>query len=126
MFDFFKDVYLEVSGVDSTAAEAERSEKRTLKDQEKEGKKKIIFSRGTKLLVFVVGIFYLLVTGAGIIAMKEIGELDVVGIIQSILLSVCDIACLVCLAIGTKKTEIAAIILMVVFLFAQYFTVLLV
>lgn len=89
-------------------------------------KETFLFSWGAKVMVFALGILYLLVAGFGVLTMKEAGALSAYRIIRFVLLAGCDIASLVCLAIGKKKTEIAALILIVLFGVAQYFTTLLV
>ena len=120
MFDFFRDIALEMSGIDSKAAKEEREEKR-----EEKRKQRFIFSRSAKVITFVFGILYLIVAGLNIAMMKQSGTMEFVSIIRFSLLTICDIAAMVCLAIGKKKTEIAALILIFVFLIGQYFTVVL-
>lgn len=120
MFDFFRDVILEASGIDSDAAAEERNAKR-----EARKKDRFIFSVGAKVMAFILGIIYLIIAWFGIAAGAKSGSLDAFKIIRFVFLSGCDIACLVCLAVGKKKTEIAALILMILFVVGQYFTTLL-
>ena len=115
MFDFFKDVYLEARGIDSDVAKAERDAR-----LEEKKKSRFIFSKGGKLIVFAFGIFYLIVSALNISVLKSTGALTAGKILQIIFLSGCDIACLVCLLVGKKKTEIAALILVIVFVVAFY------
>lgn len=117
MFSLIRDLYLELSGVDSVAAEEER----LLKREEKK-KKRFIFSGGAKTIIFIFGALYFLVSVLSLVAMIEAGALSFGKVLRPILLSGIDVACLVCLAIGTKKTEIAALILAAVFAIALYFS----
>lgn len=119
MFDFFRDMYFEYRGVDSNAAKEERENK--LKEKKKD---KFIFSKSSKVIVFVLGILYLIIAWFNVATMKEIGALNAYKVIRLLFLTSCDIASLVCLAISKKKTEIAALILILVFVLTQYFTTL--
>lgn len=96
-----------------------------LRGRRRRRRETFIFSRGAKVMTFVLGVLYLLIAGFGILTMKEAGALTAYRMIRFVLLAGCDIASLVCLAIGKKKTEIAALILIVLFGVTQYFTVLL-
>lgn len=95
------------------------------KGRRRRRKETFIFSRGAKVMAFVLGILYLLIAGFSVLAMKEAGALTAYRAFRFVLLAGCDIASLVCLAIGKKKTEIAALILIVLFVVTQYFTTLL-
>ena len=53
MFDFFRDMVLELCGVDSENAEKQRKEKREAKRKDR-----FIFSQSVKVLVYVFGILY--------------------------------------------------------------------
>lgn len=99
-------------------------EKRKSKSEAKR-KGRFIFSRGAKVITFILGILYLVIAGFNIMLMKKTGSLDAYQIFRFIFLVACDIASLVCIAVSKKKTEIAALILIVVFVIAQYFTTLL-
>lgn len=120
MFDFFKDIYYELNGIDSNSIQEERRKKR-----EEKRKERFIFSKSAKVIVFIFGILYLIVGIINMTIMKENAAWNVVQIIRLMLLSICDIACLVCLSIGKKKTEIIALILIFVFIVVQYFTIIL-
>lgn len=119
MFDFFRDIILEASGIDPVAAAEVRSERKKAKKMER-----YIFSRGAKIIVFVFGVLYLVITWFSMKVMKDSGTLSALYLIRYIFLIACDIASLVCLAIGKKKAEVAALVLIVVFVVTQYFTVL--
>lgn len=120
MFDFFRDIYLELNGVDSDAAEKERQAKK-----EQKRKERFIFSGSAKVVAFILGILYLLLAGSSLSLLIESGSLDVFKIIRYVFLILCDIAALVCLAIKKKKTELAALIVMIIFILVQYFTMIL-
>lgn len=120
MFDFFRDIALEVGGIDSKAAKEERREK-----AENKRKERFIFSKTAKVVAFAFGVFYLLIAGLNVSMMKQTGNVDLVGIVRFSVLTICDIAAMICLAIGKKKTEIAALILIVLFIIGQYFSVIL-
>lgn len=124
MFDFLRDIVLEAQGIDSIAAAKERSERREVK-KALEKKERFIFSKAVKVLVYIFGILYLIITGFGLLAMKEAGVLSIYHLFRSIFLVGCDITAIVCLAIGKKKAEIVALILILVFLITLYFTMLL-
>lgn len=119
MFDFFRDMILEASGIDSKAAAEERKERK-----EAAKKERFIFSKGAKVIVYVMGAIYLAVAWIGMAAMIQAGTMDAFRIIRFIFLVGCDIASIICLAIGKKKTEIAALILIILFVVSQYFSTL--
>lgn len=119
MFDFFRDIYFELNGIDSVEAEKIRKEK-----IEKKREKKNIFSRSMKVVIFILGILYLVMAGFNIITMKENNGLNAYLVIRFVFLILCDVAGLICLALGKKKSEIAALILIVIFMLTQYFTTL--
>lgn len=121
MFDFFKEIYLEAKGVDVKALNDEKK-----REREEKKKNKLIFSTSTKIIIYVFGILYLFVAGVSIVLLKESGSLDLYNVIRFIFISLCDIAALICLAVGKKKTEIAALILIVLFMITQYFSMFLV
>lgn len=118
MFEFFKDMYLELKGIDSAAA----AEERRRQEAEKQ-KRRFIFSGSAKVLTFVVGILYLLIAGILIALMVETGSLSIDKIVCNAFLILCDLATLICLAVGKKKTEIAALILIGVFMLMMYISV---
>lgn len=114
MFEFFKDIYYEAYGVDSKAIENEKKTKKWKKSEEK-----IIFSLSQKMSILLLGILYLvlLLLNTIIFGIKGTGSL-----ITHILLSILDIAASTCLMIRTKKTETAALILMILFGSCLYVT----
>lgn len=114
MFDFFKDLYYEAHGVDSKAIECEKKEKK-----EKRNEEKIIFSSSQKVIFLFLGLLYLLLflLNAIVFGVRGSGAL-----VTHILLCILDIAACTCLMIRTKKTEIAALILMILFGVCLYVT----
>lgn len=120
MFEFFRDMALEFSGIDSKAADEERKEKKEMKKKDR-----YIFSTGMKVLVWVVGVLYLVVVAMSIYFMKQAGAIDILNILRYIVMVSIDVAAMICLAIGNKKTEIAAVILIPVFILLLYFGTLL-
>ena len=120
IFGFLKDVYLELNGVDTRFVEEERKKK-----LEEKKKNKFIFSSSTKVAVYVFGIIYLILTAGNIISLKKSDALSFAHLLRYFFLVVCDISAMGCLIVKSKKTEIAALILIVIFVLVQYFTTLL-
>ena len=118
MFEFFKDMYLELKGIDSEAAAEERRRK-----EDEKRKNRFIFSGSAKAVTFVVGILYLVIAGILIALMVETGALNIAKLICYVFLILCDLSALICLAVGNKKTEIAAVILIGIFILMMYFSV---
>lgn len=125
MFEFFIDVIrdatLEANGIDSQKARLQREQKKLDKK-----KKKYIFSGKMKVLIFVVGILYLGIGVLNLVTLKSAGGLDFLSVLRIILLSALDIACLVCLGSRKKKGEVIALILIIVFVLAQYISLVLI
>lgn len=117
MFDFFRDIALELSGVDSKGAEQQRKDK-----LDEKRKDRFIFSKGAKVLVYIFGVLYLVAGATTISLAKTSGALNALMILRFIALTLLDVSSVVCLAIGKKKTEIVALILIVLFVLIQYFT----
>ena len=120
MFDFFRDIALEMSGIDSKSAQEQREEKR-----EEKRKNRFIFSKSAKGIVFIFGVFYLIVVWLNVSVMKQSGSFEIASLIRFAVLSICDIAAMVCLVIGKKKAEIIALVLIFLFLVGQYFSLIL-
>lgn len=120
MFDFFRDIALEMSGIDSKSAQEQREEKK-----EEKRKNRFIFSRSVKVIVFVFGVLYLVVAGINVSIMKQSDSMEIASLIRFAVLTICDIAAMVCLVVGNKKAEIIALILILLFLVGQYFSVIL-
>lgn len=114
MLDFIRDIVLEVRGIDSDKWHRERLEK-------EEAKKANVYllSKKTKIIIFVFGIVYLLIEVINMIAFLESnGSLGLRA--KGIILSVIDIIVLICLAQKSKKAEIAAIVLSIIFIISMY------
>lgn len=116
MFDFFRDMYLEAGGIDSKKVDLERK----LKSQEKR-RSYLIFSMKMKFLIAIMGVLYLAIQ---IAIFKETLSEGILSVVVTIILSCVDISCLVLLFLKGKKFEIAAAVLMLVFVFGQYLYVL--
>lgn len=119
MFDFFKDMGLELKGIDSNAAKKERMEKR-----EQKKLNRFIFSRGAKALVITMGVLYIFMAGSMIIALK-----DVTGatphIVKYIAMSIADLVVIVALIFGKKKGEIVALVVAFIFVVGLFLSIVL-
>lgn len=123
MFDFFKEIALELSGKDSEVARRKEKEK-----VEEERWNRFIFSKNTKVVVYVLGVLYLVMGGIGIYISIQSGKstqnltagLSVLQCVKYGFLSITDIAAMGCLVSGKKKAEIAALILIFVFVVIMY------
>lgn len=115
MFDFFKEAYLESKGLDVEKIKAEKISGREMKKKDK-----FIFSGNTKIIVYIFGIIYLLITGLNIFLVKESVEINAYGFVHYVFLPICDIAALISLAIKNKRAEIVALILILAFIIVQY------
>ena len=120
MFEFFRDVAIDLMGGDSEEEARKRKEK-----MEQEKANRIFLSRSTKRIAYVFGILYLVMGGISLFTSTSLtGTLQIVPTVKFEILSLIDISAMVCLTMRTKKTEIAAIILAVVFVAAMYVTTL--
>lgn len=104
MFDWFREVGEELSGIDCTAAKKERMEK---KEQRKLNC--FIFSNEMKILIIVCGIVYLVMAGSMIVALKGTAE-AILYIVKHIIMSLVDIVVIFALIFGKKKGELVALI----------------
>lgn len=114
MLDFIRDIVLEARGIDSDKWHRERLEK-------EEAKKANVYllSKKTKIIIFVFGIVYLLIEVINMIVFLESnGSLGLRA--KGILLAVIDIIVLICLTQKSKKAEIAAIVLSIIFIISMY------
>lgn len=125
MFDFFKDMALELSGTDSDLVREKEKEK-----LEERRKTKFIFSKTTKVVVYVLGVLYLVMGGFGIYVSLQVGKsaqdvtagLNILQCVKYGFLSLIDIAAMGCLFSGKRKAEIAALVLIVAFVVLMYST----
>lgn len=113
MFDFFRDVALEVGGVDSQSVKLERNKKR-----EEQKKNKIIFANDVKKVIYILAGLYILSSFGTISISLQLREY--LYCIKTVVQVIVAVAIIVGLAIHTKKSEITTCILIAVFLFLQY------
>lgn len=116
MFDFFRDIALEISGIDSQEIEQKRRDKKELKK-----KNKYIFSNSTKGIIYFFGILYFF-TGSTSIALSSGSSQMWFAVIKFVFLSVIDVAALVCLSMKKKKMEKIALVLIAIFVIVMYST----
>lgn len=120
MFDFFRDMAIDLAGGNSEEVARKRKEKR-----EEEKANRIFLSRSTKRIIYAFGILYIVMGGISLFASTSLtGNLQIVPFLKFAILSLIDVAAMVCLTMKTKKTEIAAIVLAVAFVAAMYVTTL--
>jgi hypothetical protein len=115
MFDFFQDIILEASGIDSDKVRKKRKEKKS--------KDRFIFSGSAKGVVFFFGILYLTIGGFQMSVLK--GQENILfPVLKFIFLSTLDIVALVCLLLRKKKAEVVALVLVIIFFVVMYTTTL--
>ena len=119
MFDFFKDMYWELRGVDSAKLKVAKQEKLLEKKESR-----FIFSKAVKNIVIVLAVLYvvlsisLAVTGWG-------NKGSVMNVLMHISTSLIAIAVCACLIWGTKLGEIAALAGAFLFTLILYLTIVL-
>ena len=116
MFDIFRDIALEMQGIDSQKAELEREKKR-LEKKDNDKAEKIIIPKYMKKFVSIIVIVYLLscIGTLPIIFNTNITLLAIRSVVQ---LAVA-VGILILINIKNKKTEIARIVLIVIFFVLQ-------
>lgn len=116
MFDILRDIALEMQGIDSQKAELER-EKKKLEKRDVDKNEKLIIPKYMKKFVSVITIVYLLSCMGTLPIMfnTEIALLAIRSVIQIIV----AIGILILINIKNKKTEIASIVLIVIFFVLQ-------
>lgn len=120
MFDFFKEIYLEKSGIDIQKLKEEREEKKR-----KENESKYLFSKGMKIFTIILGIMYLLIAISEITVLINISG-SIIYILKILFQSLIDVAIIVCLMLKKKKYEKVAIGLIVLFFIVGYMTIVLI
>jgi hypothetical protein len=119
MFGFFRDIALELKGIDTTKAKKERDEK-----LEQEKLNRFIFSKGVKRTIIILGIIYIplsILSIVGIISEASYFNADVAFlIIRNIVLMLLSISICVALLIGKKNGEIFALIGSLIFVVLMY------
>ena len=113
MFNFMKDIYLEMNGIDPEAARKEKLEEKTID--------KIIFSFRSKVVVWIMGIIYLIITVPIIIFTIKTGIN--ISIFKYILLMVMDILILTCISIKKKVTESISLAAIICFVLINFLTI---
>lgn len=116
MFDIFRDIALELQGIDSEKAELEREKKR-LEKRNRDKEEKVILPIWTKKFVSVIAIVYLL-SCMGTLPIMFNTNIALLAI-RSVVQIVVAIAILILINIKNKKTEIASIVLIVIFFILQ-------
>lgn len=116
MFDILRDIALEMQGIDSQKAELER-EKKKLEKRDVDKNEKLIIPKYMKKFISVITIVYLLSCMGTLPIMfnTEIALLAIRSVIQIIV----AIGILILINIKNKKTEIASIVLIVIFFALQ-------
>lgn len=104
MFDWFREMGEELSGIDSKLAKKERMEKR-----EQKKLNRFIFSNGSKALVIALGVLYLILAGSMIIALKSTTG-AIPHIIKYLFMAVVDLVVIFALIFGKRKGEIVALV----------------
>lgn len=119
MFDFFKDVVREISGIDSESARKQRREK-----EEREKLNRFIFSQKNKTMIIVLGVLYLVMAIATVSAAKNLSN-PIATIITYSVLGMLDVATLISLIFCGKKGEIAALICIFLFVCGMVLSIML-
>ena len=116
MFDWFREVAEELSGIDSAAARRERVEK-----QDKRKQEYYIFSRGMKVMVIVLGLLYVFMAGATIAVLKNVTG-SLIHILRYSLMAMVALFIVFSLVFGKKRGEIFALVGIAVFVVALFFS----
>ena len=106
MLDFFKDLYLEASGLDMEQMRKERKEKIEIEKEET-----IILKPKSKKNLIEVGMIFIVIHILGIVV--SVASQDSSGIIKSAVMISLAIVAMICLMIRNKVAEIVSIILCV-------------
>lgn len=120
MLDFFKDTYLEMSGVDTQKLKKEREEKK-----KKEKEERYIFSKKIRILTIILGIIYLLIAGSEIVILARY-SCSIMLILKILFQVLIDIVVIVCLVLKKKEYEKIALALIVLFFVVGYMSVLII
>lgn len=123
MFEWFRDMAMEAMGKNSD----EEEEKRRVKS-EKEKKEKIILSKSTKRIIYVLGTLYLIMGGMSLYVSNQIANsvgysgtgVETWKFVKYIVLSIIDISAMICLLTKGRKAEIYAIVLVIIFMILMY------
>lgn len=118
MLDFFKDTYLEMSGVDTQKLKKEREEK-------KKKEERYIFSKKIRILTIILGIIYLFIAGSEIVILASYSG-SIMFILKILFQILIDIAAIVCLVLKKKEYEKIALVLIILFFMVGYLSVLMI
>lgn len=116
MFDILRDIALEMQGIDSQKAELER-EKKKLEKRDIDKNEKLIIPKYMKKFVSVITIAYLL-SCMGTLPIMFNAKIALLAI-RSVIQIIVAIGILILINIKNKKTEIASIVLIVIFFVLQ-------
>lgn len=117
MFDFLRDIYLETHGINSAAAEKIRNEK-----YETKRLNRYIFSNKMRVLVYILGLLYIVLAVSNIRLQKAADNYELL-CIRYVGLVFIDIATCICLISGRRKGEIIALIGIVLFVLINFLTI---
>lgn len=117
MFDFFRYMADEFSGIDTETAYKEKRE-REEREREIEKENRIIFSKKAKKIIIGLAVFYLLLTFATVVALKGFMTLPIV--LFYIVKMMLAIGTIIALLIGKKKGETTALALIVAFFLIMF------
>lgn len=112
MFDFFKDVYAEMNGLDYDII---KKEKQLKKEQKADGK---IINTSTKIIIYVMGILYLIV-GSVSISLSLRSGFNLI-IFKYILLIILDIVAIILISIKNKNTQLIGLICIGLFMIINF------
>lgn len=107
MFEFFKYAADEMRGID-------HDEKVKKAQEARQDEKKVILSKGVRTAIYVFGLLYLVIAILSVSLLKR-NHAGFDSFFMYLILTAIDLAVLVCVTLRTKKTEIAAIAGIVVF-----------
>ena len=111
MFDFIRDIVAEANGLDVELMRVERRKKR---------KSKALISRGSKIIIFVIGMLYLIVSGVNISYEIRMGIADYFTL-RYVVLSVIDVMVLVFMFCKKKWIQVIAVVGILLFVILNYF-----
>jgi len=114
MFEFFRDTYYEIKGIDSKLV---KDEKKRMQYELKADK--YIFSKNAKIIVLVMGTLYLLTVIMVIPQLKYVSNWFL-HTLKYILLLGLDVTACVCLFNKNKKTEIISLACIFLFIVMNY------
>lgn len=115
MFDFFRDTYLELSGIDSDLAKLERAKK---EEEKKSKNKRIVIPNWIKKFIMTISVLYLISCFGTFQIIWKSG--NILLIIRSAFQMVLAVMIFVLMLYRNKKAEIAGLVAIVIFFILQY------